>query len=218
MIKKIYLIGLLVTIMVTCGCAKKVPQTPPENNQVQQNNANTNAPAENATTSTQSKKVRLETSLGNIVIELNSEKAPITVGNFLDYVESCFYNETIFHRVIKGFMIQGGGFTKTMEQKPTKAPIKNEASNGLLNDRGTIAMARTNNPDSATCQFFINQVDNDINYKNAANPGYAVFGKVVEGMDVVDKIANVRTTILPNGMRDVPVDTIEIISATVVSQ
>ncbi len=139
-------------------------------------------------------RVRLETSMGNIVIELNEKAAPVTVKNFLGYVQAGFYNGTIFHRVIPNFMIQGGGFTTDMQQKQTGQPIINEASNGLKNERGTTAMARTNNPNSATSQFFINHKSNDfLNYTGPGNPGYAVFGKVVEGMDVVDKIAGVKT-------------------------
>ena len=142
------------------------------------------------------KKATLEPSMGSITVELDDEKAPITVKNFLDYAASGHYDGTIFHRVIDGFMIQGGGFTKAMDQKPTKAPIKNEASNGLTNKRGTIAMARTMVVDSATSQFFINLVDNDFLNFRAPTPqyyGYAVFGKVTDGMDVVDKIAKVKT-------------------------
>ena len=139
-------------------------------------------------------KIKLETSMGNIVIELDEKAAPVTVKNFLGYVQKGFYNGTIFHRVIPNFMIQGGGFTADMQQKQAGQPIINEANNGLKNDRGTIAMARTNNPNSATCQFFINHKNNDsLNYAGADNPGYAVFGKVGEGMDVVDKIAMVKT-------------------------
>ena len=141
--------------------------------------------------------VELETTMGNIVIELNQEKAPNTVANFLEYVKSGHYDGTIFHRVIDGFMIQGGGFTKTMSQKPTKAPIKNEADNGLSNTRGTLAMARTMVVDSATCQFFINLEDRNtfLNFRNKTPQewGYCVFGKVIEGMDIVDKIAKVPT-------------------------
>jgi len=163
------------------------------------------------------KKVKLTTTMGDIVIELNEEAAPVTVKNFLRYTEERFYNGTIFHRVIPNFMIQGGGFSADMIQKPTHEPIINEANNGLKNDRGTIAMARTNNPNSATCQFFINHTDNDfLNYGGPNKPGYAVFGKVVEGMDVVDKIASVRTA---NKGRpaNVPVMAIVIESAGVVS-
>lgn len=148
--------------------------------------------------------VLMETSLGNIKIELFRKEAPISVKNFLDYVESGFYNGTIFHRVINGFMIQGGGFTPDMVPKKTNPPIKNEAANGLKNDRGTIAMARTMAPDSATAQFFINVVNNNgLNRPNPDGNGYAVFGKVIEGMDVVDKIKSVKTGI-NRGFRDVP--------------
>jgi peptidyl-prolyl cis-trans isomerase A (cyclophilin A) len=152
-------------------------------------------------------KVRMVTSAGTITIELFPDKAPATVKNFLRYVDEGLYNGTVFHRVIPGFMIQGGGYTPQMREKPTHAPIKNEADNGLKNDRGTIAMARTSDPDSATAQFFINLKDNDfLNHtgKSLRGWGYAVFGKVIAGMDVVDKIAGVRTGNHPNGMQDVP--------------
>ncbi len=163
-------------------------------------------------------KVRLETSLGNIVIELNSAAAPKTVENFLSYVNEGLYNGTIFHRVIKGFMIQGGGFTETMQQKPTKAPIANEAENGLKNLRGTLAMARTNDPHSASSQFFINTVNNgflDFTAKTGRGWGYCVFGKVIEGMDVVDAIENQPTT-TKISYRDVPVTPVIIKKAVVV--
>ncbi|MBA2727417.1 MAG: peptidylprolyl isomerase, partial [Parachlamydiaceae bacterium] len=147
-----------------------------------------------------------------------AEKAPETVKNFLQYVESGFYNGTIFHRVIDGFMIQGGGFTKDMAQKKVQAPIKNEAFNGLKNTRGTLAMARTGDVDSATAQFFINVKDNtflDFKAKTPSEFGYAVFAKVVEGMDVIDAIKGVKTN--TQGMHsDVPAEPIEIIKATVV--
>jgi cyclophilin family peptidyl-prolyl cis-trans isomerase len=163
------------------------------------------------------KMVKLETTMGDIVIELNEKAAPVTVKNFLTYVGEGFYDGTIFHRVIPNFMIQGGGFTPDMAQKKTHPPIINEASNGLKNDRGTIAMARTNNPDSATCQFFINHKNNDfLNYAGASNPGYAVFGKVVDGMETVDKIAAVKTT-RKGQHADVPVEPVVIKSAKVVS-
>src|SRR6266436_3724154 len=134
--------------------------------------------------------VVMETSLGTIKIELDAAKAPITVKNFLSYVDDKFYDGTIFHRVISNFMIQGGGFEPGMRQKPTKGQIKNESSNGLKNARGTVAMARTNVPDSATSQFFINLKDNTFLNKEEAqdNVGYCVFGKVIDGQDVVDKI------------------------------
>jgi len=140
--------------------------------------------------------VLLETSKGNIKIELNSKEAPITVKNFLSYASEGFYNGLIFHRVKPNFMIQGGGFEPKMVQKQTRAPIKNEAANGLQNQRGSIAMARTGIVDSATSQFFINLVDNGfLNYRDSSPGGfgYAVFGKVIEGLDVVDKIAGVKT-------------------------
>lgn len=142
------------------------------------------------------KKVTIETSMGTITAELDDVKAPVTVKNFISYVTSGHYNGTIFHRVIDGFMIQGGGFTKDMVQKDTQAPIRNEAANGLKNARGTLAMARTMVVDSATSQFFINLVDNSFLDYRGPDPrmfGYAVFGKVTDGMDVVDKIAKVKT-------------------------
>ena len=160
--------------------------------------------------------VLLETSSGDILIELFPDKAPQTVANFLQYVDDGFYANTIFHRVIKGFMIQGGGMNMKMEEKATHAPIKNEADNGLANERGTIAMARTRDPHSATAQFFINLVDND--FLDHSQPtldgwGYCVFGKVTEGMDVVDKIAKVKTKSM--GMHEnVPVDMVLITGAS----
>lgn len=150
-------------------------------------------------------KVRLDTTLGRIVIELDPAKAPKTVANFVDYVKAGHYDGTVFHRVIPGFMIQGGGMTADLQQKPTRAPIPLESRSGLVNARGTVAMARTGVPDSATAQFFVNVKDND--FLNAANApdghGYAVFGKVVAGMDVVDAIAKVPTT-TQGPYRDVP--------------
>ena len=142
------------------------------------------------------KKVTMETTMGTISLELDDDKAPETVANFVGYAKTGHYDGTIFHRVIDGFMIQGGGFTKDMNQKPTKDPIRNEAMNGLKNARGTIAMARTMVVDSATSQFFINLKDNDFLNFRAPNPqmfGYAVFGHVTKGMEVVDKIARVKT-------------------------
>jgi cyclophilin family peptidyl-prolyl cis-trans isomerase len=170
------------------------------------------APAADAKGPTMTK-VIMKTSLGDITIELNEEKAPITVKNFLSYVDDKFYDGTIFHRVIDGFMIQGGGFTPDMSQKPTKGQIKNEAANGLKNDRGTIAMARTMVVDSATSQFFINVKDNGFLNYSSPDPrgfGYCVFGKVTEGMDVVDKIKGVATG-NKNGMGDVPNETVKIL-------
>ena len=140
--------------------------------------------------------VKLHTNYGVITLELDAAKAPETVKNFLAYVESGHYSNTIFHRVIDGFMVQGGGFEPGMKQKPTRAPVKNEAANGLKNDRYTVAMARTNDPHSASAQFFINVKDNDFLNHTAPTPqgwGYCVFGKVVEGQDVVDRIKAVKT-------------------------
>ena len=159
--------------------------------------------------------VTLKTSFGDIKIELFEKESPITTANFLEYVRSGFYKDTIFHRVIPGFMIQGGGFDTSFTQKPTREPIKNEAANQLSNARGTLAMARTGVVDSATCQFFINLVDNDFLNFRAPVPqyyGYCVFGKVVEGMNVVDKIAGVKTG--SRGFhKDVPVDNVVITDA-----
>lgn len=164
--------------------------------------------------------VKLETSMGEIVLELNAEKAPDTVANFLQYVKDGFYNGTIFHRVIGTFMIQGGGFDANMSQKPTRAPIKNEADNGLTNDTYTIAMARTQDPHSASSQFFINVADNKMLNHRDKSPqgwGYAVFGKVVKGQEVVDKIKAVDTG--NRGMhQNVPVEPVTIIKATVVEK
>jgi cyclophilin family peptidyl-prolyl cis-trans isomerase len=160
--------------------------------------------------------VVLDTSLGTIKIELNAEKAPNTVKNFLGYVEDKFYDGTIFHRVISNFMVQGGGFEPALKQKQTKEPIRNESANGLANARGTIAMARTNVPDSATAQFFINVKDNPFLDK-ANSPdgvGYCVFGKVIDGMDVVDKIRRVQTG-RRKGQADVPLEDVVIKSVRV---
>jgi peptidyl-prolyl cis-trans isomerase A (cyclophilin A) len=158
--------------------------------------------------------VVIETSHGNITLELDAAKAPDTVGNFLQYVDDKFYDGTIFHRVIGDFMIQGGGFTRDLVQKPTRPPVRNEARNGLRNDRGTVAMARSAAPDSATSQFFINVVDNGgLDYPRPDGHGYAVFGRVVEGLDVVDSIKSVPTGI-KGGYRDVPTDPVEILHIT----
>ncbi|SCZ63695.1 peptidylprolyl isomerase [Thiohalomonas denitrificans] len=162
-----------------------------------------------AAADTQSR-VEMETSKGKIVLELYPEKAPETVENFLRYAEDGFFDGTIFHRVIQGFMIQGGGFTPDMQRKPTRAPVVNEADNGLSNETGTIAMARTSDPHSATSQFFINVSDNrplDFTGRTPRGWGYTVFGRVVEGMDVVKQIENSATTIR-NGHRDVPEDNV----------
>ncbi len=166
-------------------------------------------------------KVLMKTSKGEIKIELFADKAPLTVSNFLSYVDEKFYEGTIFHRVIKGFMIQGGGLTADLQEKQTtKPPIQNEATNRLSNKRGTIAMARTMEINSATCQFFINHVDNPFLDHRTNTPegfGYAVFGRVIEGMDVVDAIANLKTT-RKRGYEDVPVETVTIISITRVEE
>ena len=198
MIRKFWFCALLMCVALMTGCSKK-------------------ASKESKDMDIGPKKVKLETTIGDMVIELNEEAAPVTTKNFLQYAEEGFYDGTIFHRVIPDFMIQGGGFTEQMVQKETREPIVNEASNGLKNDRGTIAMARTNNPDSATAQFFINHADNDfLNYVDNNNPGYAVFGKVIEGMETSDKIAAVKTA-TRMGMDDVPVEPVMIKSANVIS-
>jgi cyclophilin family peptidyl-prolyl cis-trans isomerase len=161
-------------------------------------------------------KVKLTTSMGPIVIELDDKKAPISAQNFVKYVEAGHYDGTIFHRVIDGFMVQGGGFDKDMRQKPVNAPIKNESTNGLKNDNYTVAMARTNVRDSATSQFFVNVKDNDfLNYSGESNPGYAVFGKVVEGKEVVDKIKKVATG-TTGGHQNVPNEAVVIEKAELV--
>ena len=162
--------------------------------------------------------VKLHTNHGTITLQLDAEKAPNTVKNFLDYVNSGFYSNTVFHRVIDNFMIQGGGFEPGMKQKPVKAPIQNEAANGLKNDNYTVAMARTGDPHSATAQFFINAKDNDfLNYTAPSQQGYGycVFGKVVEGKEVVDKIRNVKTGNRA-GFQDVPLEDVIITKAEVV--
>lgn len=164
-----------------------------------------------------SPRVVLQTTLGDITIELDKAKAPVTTENFLSYVTSGHFDRTVFHRVIPGFMIQGGGFTEDMRQKPTEAPIMNEADNGLKNARGTLAMARTSDPHSASGQFFINLKDNDFLDHTSKTPqgwGYAVFGKVVDGMGVVDTIAQVKTA-AHGPHRDVPADAIVITKAFV---
>lgn len=160
-------------------------------------------------------KVDFETTLGNFTVELNEQQAPVTVANFIRYVEDGSYVGSQFHRVIPGFMAQGGGFDAEMNMLDTFAPIKNEAGNGLSNDTATIAMARTNDPNSATRQFFINLVDNDFLNYSAIQPGYAVFGKVTEGFDVIQKMAQQRTHSVGR-MRDVPVTPIIIKKATLI--
>lgn len=163
-------------------------------------------------------KIKMTTTKGDIILELYPDKAPLTVKNFVDYADAGFYNKTIFHRVINGFMIQGGGFTDAENRKKTMSPIKNEADNGLKNNRGTIAMARTQDPHSATAQFFINLKDNDfLNHtrKSINGWGYVVFGKVIDGMDVVDKIARVKTT-KKGRQQNLPVETVYIENVMVI--
>ena len=162
--------------------------------------------------------VRLTSSMGEIVLELNATEAPLTVANFVQYVTDKFYDDTIFHRVIKGFMVQGGGLEASMNQKKTRAPVKNEAHNGLRNEIGTVAMARTNDPHSATAQFFINIADNAfLNHRSQTQDGwgYCVFGRVIAGMETVNSIKAVPTT-RQGGMQDVPQDAVTIISAVLV--
>ena len=163
-----------------------------------------------------SKTVEIITSAGALTIELDTERAPLSAANFLQYVKAGHYDGTVFHRVIRGFMVQGGGFEAGMKQKPTQAPIRNEANNGLKNKRYTLAMARTGDPHSATAQFFINTVDNDFldfRAENTQGWGYAVFGRVVEGMDVVDRIEGVKTG-RKGGHDDVPLEDVRIERAT----
>ena len=165
-------------------------------------------------------KVEFKTTMGNFVVELDDVKAPKTTANFLNYVKSGFYNGTIFHRVIDGFMIQGGGFTADLNQKPTNAPVASEAQNGLKNNRYTIAMARTSDPDSATSQFFINVNDNAaLDFPNAMGNGYTVFGKVISGTQTIDAIRKIPTMVAPaprmGRMSDVPSKTVTIESATI---
>lgn len=165
----------------------------------------------------QEPRVDIETSLGHIVVQLSPSRAPVTVRNFLTYVKEGFYSGTVFHRVISGFMIQGGGYDASLKEKPTHAPIPLESKNGLRNEKYSIAMARTNDPNSATSQFYINVADNDFLNADRARDGrgYAVFGRVVKGTDVVDRIAEVKTG-AKRGMSDVPVEPVTIISAKIV--
>lgn len=213
--KKLILILFLAIILTGCGenqltadqiingeGNKQDLDLSQQNYQADQNNSTNqtqmteqNQPTMQTNASSTPEFVLIKTSLGDIKAKLYSQESPITVENFENYIASKSYDGTIFHRVMPGFMIQGGGFDEKGVQKETQAPIKNEAKNGVSNKRGTLAMARTTVVDSATSQFFINLVDNDfLNYKDDANYGYAVFGEVVEGMDVVDKIAQVKTT------------------------
>lgn len=182
--------GVLAALLMLAGCGQKKEETSKSAQSTEEN-------AVDVTTLKSPIKVTMETSMGDIVLELYPDKAPVSVQNFIDYVQADFYDNTIFHRVIEGFMIQGGGFDKEGASKETRDPIENEADNGLKNERGTIAYARTNEVNSATSQFFINHRDNpnlDFRSPTPSGYGYAVFGKVVDGMDVVDKIASVPTT------------------------
>ena len=212
---KYWWIGLAMALAGgTAAAAQDGTETPPVAAAEETAAAPAEAPA--AEQAKETDMVIIKTTLGDIKVKLAADKAPLTVANFLAYADSKHYDGTIFHRVIDGFMIQGGGFDANMRQKPTNAPIKNEAANGLQNKRGTLAMARTAVVDSATSQFFINVKDNAFLDFRAPNPqgfGYCVFGEVVAGMDVVDKIKSVRTGVKA-GMSDVPLETVEIVSVT----
>lgn len=170
--------------------------------------------AETSSVKHSSPQALIKTNYGNIVVDLFDQQAPKTVANFKQYADRKFYDGTVFHRVIPNFMIQGGGMDKNLAKKPTEAPIVNEASPSVPNLRGTLAMARTNDPHSATSQFFINVVDNHFLNKSSNNPGYAVFGKVIEGMDIADKIAAVQT-VSKGYMRDIPKTPVEILSISI---
>jgi cyclophilin family peptidyl-prolyl cis-trans isomerase len=208
------LILFLLIALVAAVCSAAAPQAPKSAAKAAPKAAAPKAAAKAAPAApkpTGPVHVALDTTKGKIVLELYPDKAPKTVDNFLKYVKAGHYDNTIFHRVIAGFMVQGGGFTADMKQKATRPPIKNEADNGLTNDRGTVAMARTSDPDSATSQFFINVVDNTFLNFSSRPPGYAVFGKVIEGMEVADAIAAVKTK-----AQDVPVEPVAIKKARVV--
>jgi peptidyl-prolyl cis-trans isomerase A (cyclophilin A) len=204
--KGIIVVAVAMSVVLTVGCGCREKESTVKNSQ---------AKAVESKAAAAKPRVAMLTSKGRMVIELEPTLAPVTVANFIQYVQSGHYNGLVFHRVIPGFMIQGGGFDADLNQKKNNPPIVNEGRNGLKNDRGTIAMARTQVLDSATSQFFINVVNNDaLNYPS--NGGYAVFGKVVEGMDVVDAIAAVRTT-SKKGMQDVPAEPVVIQSAEVLA-
>lgn len=205
---KLLLVAVLVPAMLVIAACKQKDNSA-------QNAAQSTPAGDTSETQGGNPVVIISTSKGDIKVELFKNEAPVTVENFLSYVNDGFYDGTIFHRVIPNFMVQGGGFTPDFAQKPTKAPIKNEANNGLKNDRGTLAMARTQVVDSATSQFFINVVNNDFLNNGARDFGYAVFGKVIDGMDVVDAIAAVPTS--NKGMHgDVPTEDVVIESVKVV--
>lgn len=219
MIDKSWFFAMLATAVLVCGCGSETTKEPePKATKGPATEAAMEpAPEAAIEPAAPAKAVELKTSMGDIVIELDELAAPVTVKNFIGYVEDGFYDGTIFHRVIHRFMIQGGGLTPDMKKKETRGPIVNEASNGLKNKRGTIAMARQPHPDSATSQFFINHMANPgLDYVADVEPGYTVFGQVIKGMDVVDAIAFVETT--SRGGRDnVPVKPVLIESARVVS-
>ena len=224
MIHKKTLIALLATLaLALTACSDDSSSTKDKGATTKDGGGDTTTPKGDSaptpdTGTTGATKVKLTTSLGDIVLELNAAKAPKSTANFLAYVKSKHYDGTIFHRVMSTFMIQGGGFDTSMNKKSTNAPIQNEADNGLSNLRGTIAMARTSDPHSATAQFFINVVDNkglDHKAKTSAGWGYAVFGKVVSGLDTVDKIKVVKTT-TKGQYQNVPVTNVEIKTATLV--
>jgi len=225
MIEKMHIkiLGLLfVFCLCLAGCETSDQSGQPgDNDKLPQKEQLTEEPKPEPATSVDAPEplqVKLETTKGDIVIDLDRKAAPITVANFVQYVDDGFYDGTIFHRVIPGFMIQGGGHPPDMSRKPTRAPIKNEAANGLKNTRGTIAMARSGMPDSATSQFFINHGDNaGLDYRpTRGSNGYAVFGKVVKGMSVVDAIA-VGATVVRNGEKSFPVKPVLVKKATVIS-
>jgi len=207
------ILGLIIIIVIISLIVNKTDPTTINTNDLNKNNENiTNGNDLNMSINKNiSNIVVIETTKGNIEVELNSSASPITVKNFKTYVSAGFYDGTVYHRVIPGFMIQGGGFLPNGNQKEVMSPIKLESNNGLSNLTGTIAMARTNVPDSATSQFFINTKDNTfLDYVNASNPGYAVFGKVISGMDVVYEIEKVSTTTKYGMYQDWPVDNIVI--------
>ena len=202
-------------IFFLAGCRDDAPQTESatetQNSQDDKTSDGTSGDDEKAENKGGNPVVIIKTSKGDIKLELDKENAPISVDNFLAYTQDGYYDGTVFHRVINNFMVQGGGFTTDMQQKPTNAPIKNEADNGLKNERGTIAMARTGVVDSATSQFFINHADNAFLDNGKRDFGYAVFGRVVDGIEVVDAIAAVQT-----GPGDVPNEQVVIESVTIV--
>ena len=226
--KKMFFVLILAGLLPLAACeTKKGTERAAGPESVQQTEPATVAPAEIPKPAAAQEKpepitpknpvVKMVTSKGEIQVELYQDKSPITVENFLKYVKASHYDGTIFHRVISGFMIQGGGFTENRQKKPTRTPIKNETYNKLRNGRGTIAMARTDAPDSATCQFFINHVNNrSLDFDGPYAPGYAVFGEVVEGMDVVDAIAAVQVKAISRAFTHLPVETVLIESVTVI--